>query len=421
MTLGKNQRGSRRPVNFFGILLILWIVPKIIGWDGLASFFFFLLIVCIIAIIAFVIYALVKAAKGESLFERDSSGTSGYSSRTNPGRQNRNPYSNTHRWGSAPSQPNKQDASQVKDVTYRETGYTGASSPTFTYSEPIPASAQNTGSAGTSSQAQDTQPGPGTPKAASQPVRQKITENRYFKLVVTDALLAAAAFILFSPHGIALTVGGGSVFRSVICIIFAVAIIAILIYTNFKYLYQPKTRILGEEEDKDLSSVLKGFHDKKVVGLYADTLLRQLQRGRTKEKNLDQLLETKFDKKSITYSKFSTVLSECVDTLAKNGLNLANEIQMFDSDEYLRLDSAIRSGSYKNDAVSDELQEKQYELMGQSLHHIQGGIDANEKLLMKLDEFQTEFSKLSIQDVDKRNEQIMAEIEELTKTAKYYQ
>lgn len=158
----------------------------------------------------------------------------------------------------------------------------------------------------------------------------------------------------------------------------------------------------------------------KDVGTVASHGIRQLLALDQKEKILMDMVEQKFMKGSITYDRFASTIQVGTQTVRDNAEVLADRMANFDKDEYHRLSASVETGAFRRDMVDDEIQLARYDAYHKQIAEMKRIIDANEKLMLTLDECNVELSKLVSNQLDQHSEEILEEITELSKTTKYY-
>ena len=116
--------------------------------------------------------------------------------------------------------------------------------------------------------------------------------------------------------------------------------------------------------------------------------------------------------KKIFNTTFCYCCNRCYSAL-NNIVAMANRMQVFDAKGYDRLQN------YKNDDIPDDIQEQQIELYNSNLEKIKESISINERIILKMDTLMMELS--STDTNNSGNNELLEEIEQLTKEAKYYQ
>lgn len=241
--------------------------------------------------------------------------------------------------------------------------------------------------------------------------------KKYIKVFGINIGVGAAAIILYSPGLLGLRVTDYSIFRAGMSIIAGVLLASVFLYTNIRFLKGPKMKQIDMKEISDIESakrVLRQYHDGKYFGQTARTVSEQMDRIVKCGKRLSSVLEQKFERGTITWEKFSSVVESAENSAIQNAVTMANRMQMFDEKEYARLQY------YKQDDIPDDIQEEQIRLYQKNLDNIRMAITLNERLLLKLDTLALEVSGSSVGAAEGENQSLLGEIEQLTKEIKYY-
>lgn len=241
--------------------------------------------------------------------------------------------------------------------------------------------------------------------------------KKYMKIFGINVGIGAVAIVLYSPGLLALRVTDYSIFRAGMSIIAGVILAAVFLYVNVRFLRGPKPGRVDVKEISDIESakrVLRQYHDGKYFGQTARTVSEQMDRIVKCGKRLSGVLEQKFEKGTMSWEKFNSVVESAENSAIQNAVTMANRMQMFDEREYSRLQH------YRQDDIPDDIQEEQIRLYQKNLDNIRSAITLNERLLLKLDTLALEVSGSSTGTAEGENQILLGEIEQLTKEIKYY-
>ena len=110
-----------------------------------------------------------------------------------------------------------------------------------------------------------------------------------------------------------------------------------------------------------------------------------------------------------------------IGTVRQNSLSLAKMLEGFDDQDFQKLAKLMQTGEYRHDLIDDEIQKERYLIYQNSLSEMEKIVSTNERMLLVLDRISVELSKLQTNQMDQEGSKILEEIEELSKTAKFYQ
>ena len=238
-----------------------------------------------------------------------------------------------------------------------------------------------------------------------------------YKIIILNILIVAIAVLCYSPGFLNLRPTDDSIFRAGMSVMAFLGLGFALVYGNLELMKEKKIpKLSTAKEDINLSEVekiLKNYFGGRYVGDTAKAADEQLQRllrafGRT-----DELIGARFDKGSMSWEKYHSVVEAAKITSLQNIVSMANRMQMFDEKEYSRLIH------YKEDLIPDDVQEQQLALYEKNMETIKNGIAANEKLLLKMDTLSLELS--DIKEEYAPGDALLEEIERLTNEVKLYQ
>ena len=242
--------------------------------------------------------------------------------------------------------------------------------------------------------------------------------RKYIVLIAKNLGIAVAAVVLYSPGLLALRITDYNIFRAVMSVTAGVALVLALVLVNYRALAQPKHAHVDVLEVKGISGageILKEYQDEKFFGNTARTAMEQLERTKRSRKRLEDMLERKFTRGSLSWEKFSGITRSAEVSIVKNVVLMANRMSIFDEKEYERL------LHYKEDDIPDDIQVEQLKLYEKNLSNIKDSVALNEKILLKLDTLAMELSELEDSAVQSANTETLEEIEKLVSQTKYYQ
>ena len=132
-----------------------------------------------------------------------------------------------------------------------------------------------------------------------------------------------------------------------------------------------------------------------------------------RQAGVDEVLDRKFEKGSLTYQKFDSIAKAAQDTILANMVNMLNRMKVIDDGVYARLQN------YKHDDIPDDIQIQQLELYNKNIAAVKEKRNQNEGLIYKLDELRIELA--ASEAVDAAGIKAYAEIDTLIKQIEYYQ
>ena len=198
----------------------------------------------------------------------------------------------------------------------------------------------------------------------------------------------------------------------VVLVVALTVLIILLVHKDDNKISKAKSAAAEGNTDQ-LVTVLNSYRGKYGIGKIADTAAGQMSNLNKTAPLLTKSLGEKFEEGSLTYERFAAPIATSIDTVRQNTLVLAKLLEGFDSDDYKKLSKIVESGEYTRDAIDDEVQLECYRI-----YRI---IGTNERMLLVIDQISSELSKLKTNEIDEKGSKIAEEIEELVRTAKYYQ
>ena len=134
-----------------------------------------------------------------------------------------------------------------------------------------------------------------------------------------------------------------------------------------------------------IMGVFKKYSRTDVVGHYARAGLVALENEERKTSGFKAILDSKFPPNSLSWGKFAVAGDATHDAVLKNCASLANRVQMFDHEEYRRVESTKRSISYRTGEKSDPNLAEKRRLFQANLSDMDAILLSNDKLLLELD------------------------------------
>ena len=147
----------------------------------------------------------------------------------------------------------------------------------------------------------------------------------------------------------------------------------------------------------------------------------QLSKADAEKAKLSSILDEKFQRNSISWNKFYSVIVSAHQAIIQNDVLIARRIEQFDTGEFIDLQKLISSGEYKKDTIPDDIQEEKYQLFVKRWDSIQNLYNVNERLLVKMDALEAEIAELGDNNVTNENGEILSDIEELISQTHYYE
>ena len=172
---------------------------------------------------------------------------------------------------------------------------------------------------------------------------------------------------------------------------------------------------------ESIASVFRRNLNVKGTGPYARAGMAALSGSERKAANFHAVLDNKFQPGSITWQKFAGAADATRQAVVRNCAELANDIQLFDYEDYQRFERERRKTTYRKDAPT--LQTTQIEKQGlfhQQMVEMQAICDRNDKLLLELDKLTSELHTLDDTGSSARSDQLIEEIRSLSAETKYY-
>jgi len=201
---------------------------------------------------------------------------------------------------------------------------------------------------------------------------------------------------------------------------------------EYKPLLGDKTKHEYEHQDVDtgatadsIKRVLKRYTRAKVVGQRARAGIANLEDEERKNAAFQAILEKKFQRDSLSWSKFVVAADMTHDAIVRNCASLANRMQVFDRAGYQKEELGHRSSTWRESqaqvgqSLSQPSTEKQ-RVLQEGLDQMDALLASNDRLLTELDKLTIELGKLTDADSNADGERIVEEIRTLIDDTKYY-
>ena len=184
--------------------------------------------------------------------------------------------------------------------------------------------------------------------------------------------------------------------------------------------YQHQDVDSGANADS-VKAVFKRNLSVKGTGPYARSGMEALSSAERKAANFRAVLDTKFEPGSLTWQKFAGAADATSQAVLRNCAELANDIQLFDYEDFSRSERARRKATYRSDApVLQTTQIEKQSLFHTQMVEMQAICDRNDKLLLELDKLTAELQTLDDTGSSAKSDQLIEEIRTLSAETKYY-
>ena len=239
--------------------------------------------------------------------------------------------------------------------------------------------------------------------------------NNVKKIFGLNIGIILTAIICYSPGFLNLRPADESIFKAGMSIVIFIFLVMIFCYGNLKLLKEPEKVVHTKESIKNLDTareVIRPYKGGKYLGEIADTVIEQIGRIQKSTERAKVEIDNKFTRESLTWKKYYSAVLETESIALDNVISVSNKIQMFDERDYAKIKN------YKHDNIPDDIQRKQFELYDDAMEYMQKAIKSNENIILGLDTLTLELSKPG--EIEENNNSLLADIEKLTKEAKYY-
>ena len=188
--------------------------------------------------------------------------------------------------------------------------------------------------------------------------------------MATYVLIAVAVVLIYAPWGLALRPWDAELLRAGFSIIAAIALAGVFGTSTYLALKDPDvkllepTKVLSVEE---VEPVLEEYREAPVVGEIATEALEQIHSAARKRERLRKVIGIQFSEGSMSWDRFCDLVDTAQRTVLRNSALVANNVQSFDRDAYIK---AQHAGAKQSEHLA---------LYDQSLAEMQEILAANER------------------------------------------
>ena len=236
------------------------------------------------------------------------------------------------------------------------------------------------------------------------------------KLIFGNLGFLIGFVVLFSPGLLGLSIVDASAVKAALSLTLGIMMPAGMVAYNYKTISQKNdVKLIGTNQYsvEGIRQEMKHYLGSGVFGQVARASLDELDKCEKMQAGVDEVLDRKFEKGSLTYQKFDSIAKAAQDTILANMVNMLNRMKVFDDGVYARLQN------YKHDDIPDDIQIQQLELYNKNIAAVKEKRNQNEGLIYKLDELRIELA--ASEAVDAAGIKAYAEIDTLIKQIEYYQ
>ena len=236
------------------------------------------------------------------------------------------------------------------------------------------------------------------------------------KLIFGNLGFLIGFVVLFSPGLLGLSIVDASAVKAALSLTLGIMMPAGMVAYNYKTISQKNdVKLIGTNQYsvEGIRQEMKHYLGSGVFGQVARASLDELDKCEKMQAGVDEVLDRKFEKGSLTYQKFDSIAKAAQDTILANMVNMLNRMKVIDDGVYARLQN------YKHDDIPDDIQIQQLELYNKNIAAVKEKRNQNEGLIYKLDELRIELA--ASEAVDAAGIKAYAEIHTLIKQIEYYQ
>lgn len=236
------------------------------------------------------------------------------------------------------------------------------------------------------------------------------------KLIFGNLGFLIGFVVLFSPGLLGLSIVDASAVKAALFLTLGIMMPAGMVAYNYKTISQKNdVKLIGTNQYsvEGIRQEMKHYLGSGVFGQVARASLDELDKCEKMQAGVDEVLDRKFEKGSLTYQKFDSIAKAAQDTILANMVNMLNRMKVIDDGVYARLQN------YKHDDIPDDIQIQQLELYNKNIAAVKEKRNQNEGLIYKLDELRIELA--ASEAVDAAGIKAYAEIDTLIKQIEYYQ
>jgi hypothetical protein len=245
-----------------------------------------------------------------------------------------------------------------------------------------------------------------------------VSTKRIIKIAFLNISIAIINVAIFSKGLINIQLSGSSSIRCAFGYTVIMMSILIFIYGNYKLLIAKvkAAPAMGIKSIEYCIDSLKEICDKETFEKDIDTILGQLKRLGRKKDTINDIILQKFSETELSYAKFNSAIEGIEDLLLTSIKSTINKINAFDQEEY----NSITESKSKLQ-ISNKLMQTKLDIYQEYISYVQASIENNEEILVKLDMFLLELSKLnSIENKDILSMAEFQELEEIINKTKLY-
>ena len=236
------------------------------------------------------------------------------------------------------------------------------------------------------------------------------------KLIFGNLGFLIGFVVLFSPGLLGLSIVDASAVKAALSLTLGIMMPAGMVAYNYKTISQKNdVKLIGTNQYsvEGIRQEMKHYLGSGVFGQVARASLDELDKCEKMQAGVDEVLDRKFEKGSLTYQKFDSIAKAAQDTILANMVNMLNRMKVIDDGVYARLQN------YKHDDIPDDIQIQQLELYNKNIAAVKEKRNQNEGLIYKLDELRIELAASEAEDA--AGIKAYAEIDTLIKQIEYYQ
>ena len=236
------------------------------------------------------------------------------------------------------------------------------------------------------------------------------------KLIFGNLGFLIGFVVLFSPGLLGLSIVDASAVKAALSLTLGIMMPTGMVAYNYKTISQKNdVKLIGTNQYsvEGIRQEMKHYLGSGVFGQVARASLDELDKCEKMQAGVDEVLDRKFEKGSLTYQKFDSIAKAAQDTILANMVNMLNRMKVIDDGVYARLQN------YKHDDIPDDIQIQQLELYNKNIAAVKEKRNQNEGLIYKLDELRIELA--ASEAVDAAGIKAYTEIDTLIKQIEYYQ
>ncbi|MBP3892475.1 MAG: hypothetical protein J6D34_00360 [Atopobiaceae bacterium] len=171
---------------------------------------------------------------------------------------------------------------------------------------------------------------------------------------------------------------------------------------------------------KEIIKVLNHYTDDAVLGDRAAAAIQTLRSAERRRKSISAELDDAFQHGSISWQRFASPAQAALDSILRNSALLANRIQAFDTESYVRTFRSVQRDGGMGEHMGSQKRVERLALYQEMLDGLDAIQETNEGLLLELDKLAAELSSISASGQSDKGDSILEEIRRLVEEAKYY-